>query len=61
MQSQKPPGPSQQRNSWNAMLLGARWHQLGAQLFHDLKANPIGSMILIDLAMVSFSALRSPE
>lgn len=28
---------------------GSRWQQLGQHLFHDLKGNPIGSFMLIDL------------
>lgn len=28
---------------------GSRWHQLGQHMFHDLKSNPIGSFMLIDL------------
>jgi hypothetical protein len=28
---------------------GTRWHQLGHHLFHDLKHNPVGSLMLIDV------------
>ncbi len=34
---------------------GTSWRQLGHRLFDDLKANPIGSLILIDLLGVFFS------
>jgi uncharacterized protein YbcC (UPF0753/DUF2309 family) len=34
---------------------GTRWHQLGQQLFHDLKHNPISSLMLIDVLGVFFS------
>ncbi|GJL54259.1 MAG: hypothetical protein NPIRA02_13910 [Nitrospirales bacterium] len=34
---------------------GTRWQQLGHRLFHDLKHNPVGSLMLIDLLGVFFS------
>jgi len=34
---------------------GSRWHQLGHHVFHDLKHNPIGSMMLIDVLGFFFS------
>ncbi len=34
---------------------GTRWHQLGHHLFHDLKHNPIGSMMVIDVLGFFFS------
>jgi uncharacterized protein YbcC (UPF0753/DUF2309 family) len=35
---------------------GARWNQLGDHLFHDLKSNPVGSFMLIDILGLFFSA-----
>jgi len=34
---------------------GSRWQQLGHHLFHDLKHNPVGSLMLIDLVGLFFS------
>ena len=34
---------------------GTRWYQLGHHLFHDLKHNPIGSMMVIDVLGFFFS------
>ncbi|GJL66316.1 MAG: hypothetical protein NPIRA05_12870 [Nitrospirales bacterium] len=34
---------------------GSRWQQLGHHLFHDLKHNPVGSLMLIDLLGLFFS------
>jgi uncharacterized protein YbcC (UPF0753/DUF2309 family) len=34
---------------------GSRWNQLGHHLFHDLKRNPIGSFMLIDVLGLFFS------
>jgi uncharacterized protein YbcC (UPF0753/DUF2309 family) len=34
---------------------GSRWNQLGNHLFHDLKRNPIGSFMLIDVLGLFFS------
>ena len=34
---------------------GTRWHQMGYHLFHDLKHNPVGSMMLIDVLGFFFS------
>ncbi len=34
---------------------GAQWQQLGRHLFHDLKHNPVGSMMLIDVLGFFFS------
>jgi len=34
---------------------GTRWHQLGHHLFHDLKHNPVGSLMLIDVLGLFFS------
>jgi uncharacterized protein len=36
-------------------LTGTRWRQLGDHLFHDLKQNPIGSLMLIDVFGLFFS------
>jgi uncharacterized protein YbcC (UPF0753/DUF2309 family) len=35
---------------------GARWNQLGDHLFHDLKSNPVGAFMLIDILGLFFSA-----
>ncbi|MEE3367917.1 MAG: DUF2309 domain-containing protein [Planctomycetota bacterium] len=40
---------SDQEQSLKQYASGSRWHQLGQHLFHDLKSNPIGSFMLIDL------------
>ncbi len=34
---------------------GTRWYQLGHHLFHDLKHNPVGSLMLIDVLGFFFS------
>ena len=34
---------------------GTRWHQLGQHFFHDMKHNPIGSMMVIDVLGLFFS------
>ena len=34
---------------------GTRWHELGHHLFHDLKHNPVGSMMVIDVLGFFFS------
>ena len=34
---------------------GSRWYQLGQHLFHDLKSNPVGSFMLIDMLGLWFS------
>ena len=34
---------------------GTRWRELGDELFHDLKANPVGSFMLIDAVGLLFS------
>ena len=34
---------------------GTRWNQLGHHLFHDLKRNPIGSLMVIDMLGLFFS------
>ncbi|MEO2018873.1 MAG: DUF2309 domain-containing protein [Fuerstiella sp.] len=34
---------------------GSRWNQLGHHLFHDLKRNPVGSFMLIDVLGLFFS------
>ena len=34
---------------------GSRWNRLGAHLFHDLKSNPVSSLMLIDLLGFFFS------
>ena len=36
-------------------LTGTRWRQLGDHLFHDLKQNPIGSLMVIDVFGLFFS------
>ena len=33
----------------------SRWQQLGHHLFHDLKHNPVGSLMLIDVPGLVFS------
>ena len=38
-----------------AYASGSRWNQLGHHLFHDLKRNPIGSFMLIDVLGLFFS------
>ena len=43
-------GPALQKYS-----SGTRWYQLGHHLFHDLKHNPIGSMMVIDVLGFFFS------
>ena len=35
---------------------GSRWNQLGQHLFHDLKSNPVSSLMLIDTLGLLFSA-----
>jgi hypothetical protein len=40
----------------NGYAAGSRWSQLGQHLFHDLKSNPVGSYMLIDLLGLFFSA-----
>ncbi len=45
----------EQRQAVQRYASGTRWRQLGRHLFHDLKANPIGSLILIDLLGMFFS------
>ena len=35
---------------------GSRWSRLGHHMFHDLKSNPIGSFMLIDMLGLFFSA-----
>jgi uncharacterized protein len=34
---------------------GSRWNQLGYHLFHDLKRNPIGSLMVIDVLGIFYS------
>ena len=34
---------------------GSRWNQLGHHLFHDLKSNPVGSLMVIDVLGLFFS------
>jgi len=46
------PGEEQALKKYSS---GTRWHQLGNHLFHDLKHNPIGSMMVIDVLGVFFS------
>jgi len=36
-------------------VTGTRWHQLGDHVFHDLKQNPVGSLMLIDVLGLFFS------
>jgi len=36
-------------------LSGSRWHQLGHHLFHDLKHNPLSSLMFIDVLGMFFS------
>ena len=35
---------------------GSRWNTLGDHMFHDLKSNPVGSFMLIDILGLFFSA-----
>jgi uncharacterized protein YbcC (UPF0753/DUF2309 family) len=46
------PGQDQPLRSYAS---GTRWRRLGDQMFHDLKQNPIGSFMLIDLLGFFFS------
>ncbi|WP_447970234.1 DUF2309 domain-containing protein [Nitrospira sp. M1] len=48
------PRPGEQE-SLQKYSSGTRWQQLGDHLFHDLKHNPIGSLMLIDLLGIFFS------
>ena len=41
--------------SLKAYAAGSRWNQLGKHLFHDLKSNPVGSFMLIDILGLFFS------
>jgi uncharacterized protein YbcC (UPF0753/DUF2309 family) len=34
---------------------GSRWRQLGDELFHDIKANPVGAFMLVDVLGFFFS------
>ncbi len=36
-------------------LTGTRWHHLGDHVFHDLKQNPMGSLMVIDILGLFFS------
>ena len=45
----------EQRRALQRYASGTRWRQLGRDLFHDVKANPIGSLMLIDLLGMFFS------
>ncbi len=45
----------EQRHALQRYASGTRWRELGRHLFHDLKAHPIGSLILIDLFGLFFS------
>jgi hypothetical protein len=42
--------------SLKAYAEGSRWNQLGDHLFHDLKTNPVGSFMLIDILGLLFGA-----
>lgn len=44
-----------QREPLEAYASGTRWRRLGDQLFHDLKQNPLGSLMLIDAMGFFFS------
>ena len=46
------PGAEQFLRNYSS---GTRWNQLGHHLFHDLKYNPIGSLMLIDVLGFFFS------
>ena len=46
---------SEEIHSLKKYSSGTRWHQLGHHLFHDLKHNPIGSMMTIDVLGFFFS------
>jgi len=48
------PRPGNQE-SLQAYSTGSRWSQLGQHLFHDLKRNPAGSFMLIDVLGLFFS------
>jgi hypothetical protein len=49
------PRPNQ-REPLEAYVSGTRWQRLGHHLFHDLKQNPFGSLMLIDALGFFFSA-----
>ena len=44
-----------ENQSLQSYLTGTRWHQLGDHLFHDLKQNPVGSLMLMDVFGLFFS------
>jgi len=46
---------SGQQNSLKTYATGSRWNRLGQHLFHDLKRNPVGSFMLIDVLGLFFS------
>jgi len=46
------PGEDESLDSYSS---GSRWNQLGQHLFHDLKRNPVGSFMLIDVLGLFFS------
>ncbi|MEX2492905.1 MAG: DUF2309 domain-containing protein [Nitrospirales bacterium] len=48
------PRPGEQ-HSLQHYSTGTRWNQLGHHLFHDLKRNPIGSLVVIDVLGLFFS------
>lgn len=46
---------SEKHDSLQKYASGSRWQQLGHHLFHDLKHNPVGSLMLIDVLGLFFS------
>ena len=48
------PRPGEEE-SLDSYATGSRWNQLGQHLFHDLKRNPVGSLMLIDVLGLFFS------
>ena len=45
-----------EEESLRGYAAGSRWNQLGHQLFHELKSNPVGSFMLIDMLGLFYSA-----
>lgn len=57
-----------QEQSLQEYASGSRWYRLGGRVFHDLKQNPVSSLMLIDLLGFFYSArligktlLRKPD
>ncbi len=45
----------QQEPALQQYATGTRWHKLGDHLFHDLKQNPVGSLMVIDILGLFFT------